>query len=472
MKVVYCHDNIYQQCPDGHVYSPGQFPYAYFQTFLEDFEHVQVIGRGVNIKTDIKKLNVSNGPNVSFTLLPNINTPKNRLKYGRAVSKRIARIIKEADAVIIRAVSDIGWIAFKHARAMKKPIAMEMAACAWDSTWNHGNQLGKIYAPFRYLRDRHMTKKSDYVMYVSQEFLQKRYPTNAQTTTASNVRIDAPDPEIITKRLNAIREKTEFDTKPQLIGLIGNLDNKIKGVSDAIRALKIVETQKPGSYIFKHLGPGNPEPYQKLAKELGIAHCIQFDGMRQSGSAVLDWLKQLDLYIQPSYQEGVPRATIEAMSMACPVIGSKAGGIPELLNPRWLVKSGDIHHLAERIITMLDSTSCQYEAGADNYMKSLEYTNEKLIPKRQKFWRAFHDFAQSRKKKNILTTMLHATTITITMTLGFYLYSYYFNKNISYAENVAPKFYTVDNAIEHFMRGSLRLETTQFTAEPTPNPYH
>jgi len=461
MKVVYCHDNIYQQCPDGNIYSPGQFPYAYFKTFLDHFDHIQVIGRGVDIKTDINKLNVSNGPNVSFTLLPNINTPMNRLKYGRAASKRIKRIIRDSDAVIIRAVSDIGWLAFKHARAMKKPIAMEMAACGWDSTWNHGNQLGKLYAPIRYLRDRHITKKSDYVIYVSQEFLQKRYPTNAETTTASNVRIDAPDENVIAKRLEAIRAKTEFDNKPQLIGLIGNLDNKIKGVADALKALKIVETQKPGSFIFKHLGPGNAEPYKKLAKELGIEHCVKFDGMLQSGPAVLEWLKDLDLYIQPSYQEGVPRATIEAMSMACPVIGSTAGGIPELLNPRWLIKPGDIDHLSERIIAMLDSTPCQYEAGTENYMKSLNYTNDKLKPRKHAFWRSFREFSQTHKKKNALTTMLHAATIAITMVSGFQLYSLYFNQNVSYAENITPPIQDVDNATSDFMRSGLHTNDAE-----------
>ncbi len=444
MKVVYCHDNIYQQCPDGHVYSPGQFPYAYWETFLEDFDHVQVVGRGVGLKTNVKKLNISSGPHVSFTLLPNINTPKNRLKYGRSVSKRLKQIIKEADAVIIRAVSDIGWIAFKHARAMNKPIAMEMAACAWDSTWNHGNKLGKIYAPIRYLRDRHITAKAHYVMYVSQDFLQKRYPTNGEVTTISNVRINIPNEDIIQKRLESIKAKTEQTVRPQIIGLVGNLDNRIKGVSDAIKALALVERQKPGSFIFKHLGPGNPEPYKQLAKELKVDHCIQFDGMLQSGDAVLNWLKKLDVYLQPSYQEGVPRATIEAMSMACPVIASTAGGIPELIDPKWLIKPGDIKHLAERILSMLDSTPCQYQAGSANYMKSLEYTNDKLAPKRKQFWNSFYSFANSRKKNNLVTSLLHGMAIGITIVFGFYIYSIYFNNKASYAKNVEPQIQTMD----------------------------
>ena len=123
------------------------------------------------------------------------------------------QIVAESDGVIIRAVSDIGWIAYKHAKRMGKPIAMEMAACAWDSTWNHGNKLGKIYAFIRQYRDRIMTANADYVMYVSQKFLQDRYPTNGQVECASNVRVDAIDEDALEKRLEIIRKKEDEKKK-------------------------------------------------------------------------------------------------------------------------------------------------------------------------------------------------------------------------------------------------------------------
>lgn len=398
MKLLYVHDNIYQQCPDGFVYSPGQFPYVYWRKFLKHFDHINVVGRGVGLNDEIKKLNISSGENVSFTLFPNINTPLGRLKYTSSVNKRLKQVVAESDAVIVRAVSDLGWLAYKHAKCMDKPIAMEMAACAWDSTWHHGNRLGKIYAPIRYIRDRIIAKNADYVMYVSQEFLQRRYPTNAQTETASNVFIKNPRKDKIDQRLSAIKTKEEILTKPNVIGLVGNLDNKIKGVADALTALSIVEKQKPGCFTFRHLGPGNQKPYKKLAKKLGIAEHVHFDGMIQSGQAVLDWMEQLDLYLQPSYQEGVPRATIEAMSTACPIVASTAGGIPELIEEKWLIKPGDTHMLAALIMKILDSPNNQYEAGLYNYNKSLDFIDTKLSAKREKFWGAFAAFADGQNK--------------------------------------------------------------------------
>lgn len=400
MRILYCHDNIYQQCEDGHVYSPGQFPYAYWAPYLEAFDHLVVAGRGVGRKDEINKLNVSSGPNVSFALFPNINSIAGRLKYYSKVEKRLKRIVEECDGVIIRAVSDIGWLAYKHAKKIGKPIAMEMAACGWDSTWNHGNKLGKIYAPIRYLRDKVITRDADYTMYVSQKFLQSRYSTNGVTECASNVRVDKADPKVIDARLSKIKNHEDKEPTPYRLGLIGNLDNHIKGVADLLRALRKVQDQKPGCFTFHHLGPGDQAPYKALADKLNISSLVNFDGMIQSGDEVLEWLENIDLYLQPSYQEGVPRATIESMSVGCPVIASRAGGIPELINEKWLIKPGDIDHLTELIIQMLESPTAQYEATSENVAKSLNYTNEILSPRRREFWGSFAYFCAQKNLKN------------------------------------------------------------------------
>lgn len=398
MKVLYCHDNIYQQCADGIVYSPGQFPYEYWKPYLSVFDHLEVVGRGIDQKDDVKLLNISSGPNVSYVLFPNINTPIGRLKYYYSVNRRLKKIVAEADGIIIRAVSDIGWLAYRHAKKMKKPIAMEMAACAWDSTWNHGNKLGKIYAPIRYLRDRIIAANADYVMYVSEFFLQKRYPTNAITEHASNVRVYKHGPEIVDNRIELIKKCADNPSSIYRLGLIGNLDNRIKGVTDVLQALKKVHERKPGSFEFHHLGPGDQEPHRQLAEELGISELVYFDGMIKSGQGVLEWLKKIDIYLQPSYQEGVPRATIEAMSVACPVIASDAGGIPELIDKKWLIKPGHIDYLAELILSMLNSPISQCEAATANYARSLYYTDDHLSPRRRSFWGSFADFIN--KKRN------------------------------------------------------------------------
>ena len=54
--------------------------------------------------------------------------------------------------------------------------------------WNHSPK-GKAIAPLAYFSLKRTLKKSDYALYVSQKFLQKRYPTNGLQIGIGDVRI-------------------------------------------------------------------------------------------------------------------------------------------------------------------------------------------------------------------------------------------------------------------------------------------
>ncbi len=51
---------------------------------------------------------------------------------------------------------------------------------------------------------------------------------------------------------------------------------------------------------------------------------------------VFNWLETIDIYTQPSRQEGLPRALIEAMSRGLPAFGARTAGIPELLEKEFI----------------------------------------------------------------------------------------------------------------------------------------
>lgn len=384
MKILYCHDNFYMPATDGKtIYSAGQFPYSYFHPFLEAFDELHVIARHNDLPADadVKALNVASGDRLKFRLMPNINSPAGLIKNYSKVKKALAEELDQVDGVIIRAVSDMGWLLYKMAKKRKMPIAMEMAACAWDSTWNHGSPYGKIYAPIRYVRDKIITLNADYVLYVSHEFLPNRYPTNAQTVFASNVRIERSPNKVLDNKLKKIK-KLYDGSAPITIGLIGTLKNKLKGVQDALEAISKIEDKVTRPIVFRVLGPGDEKPFREIEKKLKLKSTVHYDGLLKSGAEVLKWLDDLDIYIQPSYQEGVPRATIEAMSRAQPAIGSTAGGIPELLAPKWLHKPGDVDKLASLILKMINDPLHQISNANKNFEKSAGYASDILMPRR------------------------------------------------------------------------------------------
>ncbi|MFR9276345.1 glycosyltransferase [Finegoldia magna] len=83
-------------------------------------------------------------------------------------------------------------------------------------------------------------------------------------------------------------------------------------------------------------GGGNQDYLLSIAKTYHVEDRVIFWG-RLSPEKVQEWMDKVDIYIQPSLQEGLPRSVIEAMSRGCLVLGARTG-IPELLDPRFVVK--------------------------------------------------------------------------------------------------------------------------------------
>ena len=65
-----------------------------------------------------------------------------------------------------------------------------------------------------------------------------------------------------------------------------------------------------------------------MAESLGLAEAVHFLGQRQD---VPDLLNAMDIFVLPSYSEGVSLALLEAMAAGLPVIATAVGGLPEVV---------------------------------------------------------------------------------------------------------------------------------------------
>ena len=80
------------------------------------------------------------------------------------------------------------------------------------------------------------------------------------------------------------------------------------------------------------VGDGDRTRLEQVIRDNDVAEQVEFLGA-MTHDKVFNWLDTIDLYVQPSRQEGLPRALIEAMSRGLPAIGAATGGIPELILP-------------------------------------------------------------------------------------------------------------------------------------------
>lgn len=399
MHVVWAHDHTFYFNETGKFYSGGKLPYAVWERYLSVFGTITVACRGqrVSADADMRGKTLSSGANVDFLVLPSLSNPVNKLTKRGIVEQGLREAIAKADAVIARMPSEIGAEAIRVARSLGKPFAIEMVACAWDGLWNYGNAQGKLYAPLSLWKTRSLVKSAPYGIYVTEKFLQKRYPlaANGVAGSCSNVEIPVSSPDVLARRLSRIAagDASYGTDRPFRIGMIGSLNGKTKGIDIALRAIARLKNSGLPAFEFHILGDGSVDRWLGLATKLGVSDNVKFCGVLTSGGAVFEWLDELDLYVQPSFQEGLPRATIEAMSRACPVLGSTAGGIPELIDARWLHKPGNDKQFADQLAQAIGNGEWMKEQAELNFLTAQKYTKEKLDQQRSAFWHAFRDFA-------------------------------------------------------------------------------
>lgn len=304
------------------------------------------------------------------------------VKKRKQRRKQIEELVKKSDTVIIRVPCGIDRIVIKFAKKYGKPYMLEVVGCIWDSLWNY-NVKGKILAPFMYIKEKINIRNSKYVIYVTNQFLQKRYHTKGKQVNCSNVVLNNISDESLSKRIEKIKCKNE----KIVIGTSAAIDVKYKGQDNVIKAISKLKNQ--GYNIeYQLIGNGKKDRLYNIAKEYGVEDNVKFIGSIPHKD-VFDWLGKIDIYIQPSKQEGLPRALLEAMSMACPAIGTNIAGIPELLGQDCLFKKDNINVLCQRIKRFIDDKNLMIEQAKMNFNTSKEYDIKIINDRRFKFYDTF-----------------------------------------------------------------------------------
>jgi len=387
MHIVFSHDHRFLCDQNGIAYSDGTFPYAVWERYLEVFDRMTVIGRHGTTDTP-GQLSVSSGPGIEFEYVASLSHPWDTITKRRQVEDAIELQLKQAAGLIARVPSQISIAAIRVAKRLRKPWMVEVVGCPWDVALNYGGAYIAPLAPVWRHSMRKAVEHAPFAVYVTQQFLQRRYPTEGWSVACSNVEIPEPDSLTLHRRIERIhRIKCDF-----VLGIIASLTPRYKGIETAFDALRRIGDD---TLSLRILGPGSPEPWRHMAQRMGIGHRVHFDGSRPAGAAVYDWLDNIDLYLQPSYTEGMPRAMIEAMFRACPSLGSSVGGIPELLPEECLHKPKDSATLARQIQEIRSNPGQMERLATWNHVRSRDYCRPRLQRIRRSVYEQFAAYCRS-----------------------------------------------------------------------------
>ena len=139
-----------------------------------------------------------------------------------------------------------------------------------------------------------------------------------------------------------------------IVGNVANLSDH-KGHTYLIDAARIVCHDLPKIY-FLVVGRGELEKSLKAkVNELGLSNRFIFTGFRED---IERMISSFDIFTMTSHLEGLCTSILDAMSIGVPVVATKAGGIPEIIQDNengLLAELKDPISIAERFVTLINS---------------------------------------------------------------------------------------------------------------------
>ncbi len=184
------------------------------------------------------------------------------------------------------------------------------------------------------------------------------------------------------------REKIESKDDDQCVRVLylGYL-GKAKGSFDLIRAAQMVLSLERG-VVFDLVGQEHAAgEVEQLTAQIVHAGLEPFIRIRPAvaGAEKIELLRSADLFVYPSYHEGMPMAVIEAMACGLPIIATRVGGLPDLVHSGLnglLVPAGQPNQLASAIHQLVINAPMRHAMQKGSFQLAQEnFDVEKLVPR-------------------------------------------------------------------------------------------
>ncbi len=144
-----------------------------------------------------------------------------------------------------------------------------------------------------------------------------------------------------------------------------------KGTFDLVEAMGRPPVQQTSLHTWIAGDEEKQGDLQKISATLDalqLAEKCELVGTVQ-GERKAQLLRDADIFVLPSYNEGLPFAIIEAMAAGLPVVATPVGGIPEIIRDGengFLVSPGDVDGLAERLAQLAIDPALRQTMGEHN----------------------------------------------------------------------------------------------------------
>jgi len=194
-------------------------------------------------------------------------------------------------------------------------------------------------------------EKSDRLTAVS-EFL-RRETYNAFGCTACDVKVihNFIDPEVYNRQRYAASMQNQLSRSQPVLMHISNF-RRVKRVRDIVGIFAKVNSEIPSRLVMVGDGPDRVAAEDET-RRLGVESSVSFLGKIDN---VAPLLATADLFLLPTESESFGLSALEALASGVPVIGTDAGGLPEVVRngeTGFLFKVGDVERMGAAALELL-----------------------------------------------------------------------------------------------------------------------
>jgi glycosyltransferase involved in cell wall biosynthesis len=368
--------------PDGRLWVANRNrAHAFWTRYLEVFDSLRILGRSKPAAEPPPDWHEATGSQVQGAPVPDFGSPLSMARHYPAVRRQVRSSLAAPSALFLHApdmLANLVWPLIAPGR----PYGVEVVGDPYDVFAPRAIKfrLRPVYRWWFTTRLKQQCRSAAAAAYVTSRALQARYPCPRREIAVSDVDLPA-------EAMAAAPRTYAAPLRRATLVAVGSLEQPYKAI-DILLAATALGVKEGLDLSLIVVGDGRfRTELEQLARSLGIAERVRFAGQVATAVEVRALLDQGDIFVLPSYTEGLPRALVEAMARGLPCLGSNVGGIPELLAPEYLCTAGDAKALASMILRLLASPERLTTAAAAAWRKAAEFQNSKLQDQRLEFFR-------------------------------------------------------------------------------------
>ena len=373
---------VFNRDAQGNIWSDAGFEPSFWQRYLVAFEKIAIVARMNDVSRQAPPHLIIPGEKISFVALPYYRGVGGFLGKTFGLLHRLNRISSRSGYFILRLPGAIGML-LGCLRAMRQGrFAVELVGDPYDVLSGEGfSTRDRLLRGPLTLVTKLLCRGSIGNAYVTEHTLQGRYPPAKGAYCDGISSINLPPSQF------SATAKVQGGALPFRLFFCGSLAQLYKGLDVLIEAVALLKDEHrdisvtvAGDGLYR----GKMEAF---AKDKGVADRFIFRG-QIARDDVLAALDEADMFVMPSRTEGLPRAMVEAMARGTCCIGTRVGGIPELLTDDALVPVDDAGALAGAIAYGMDNPDWMNAQAKRNLAFARKFSTDILGPRRTAFYQA------------------------------------------------------------------------------------